>query len=72
MKTNTATWYSIFGQIEEVVAKAMIAEGKLRPLSMFPGMPNEYNERGEFRRMLVHVPRQFDGEFNQRCADLRA
>lgn len=70
-KMPSATWYSIFGQIEEVVAQEMIQEGKVRRLpSDMPGMPNEFNKDGQRLRLLVSVPRQFIGEFERRVAEL--
>lgn len=68
-----ATWYSVFGQIEEVVAQQMIQEGKIRrlPIDLTQhGMPHEYNARGERVKLIVSVPPRHIGEFERRIADL--
>ena len=72
MKAPHSTWFSIYGQIDEVIARAMVDEGKIRPVPMSPGMPHEFNAEGQRARMVVIVPRQFMAEFNERIANLYA
>jgi hypothetical protein len=70
---------SIFGQIEAVIALAMMAEGKgitmLAPTKSvsIDDCPRSavYNERGEKARMVIVVPPQAMMEFNRRVEDLR-
>jgi len=70
---------SIFGQIEEVVAKAMMAEGKgvakLAPtlaVSIDDCPPSAiYNAFGDKARMVIVLPFGLMMEFNRRVEDLR-
>jgi hypothetical protein len=79
MQRRKAEVVSIFGQIEEVVAKAMMAEGKgvgkLAPtlsVSIDDCPPSAiYNEFGDKARMVIVIPRGLMMEFNRRVEDLR-
>ena len=70
---------SIFGQIEEIVAMQMMAEGKgvgkLAPTNAvtIDDCPTSaiYNERGEKARMVIVMPQQHAMEFERRIEDLR-
>lgn len=69
--------FSIFGQIEAVVAEAMIGEGKGKRIDVghFPDIamcPDIYiNEVGEIARFAVLLPTQHVREFEDRIAKLR-
>jgi hypothetical protein len=68
-----ATWFSLYHEIEVLVARQMIAEGKLRPLpDIYPGMPHEFNSLGERVRLAVLVPSQYLSEFERRIIEMRA
>ncbi len=68
-----AEFYSIFGQIEEVVAEEMIKEGKAKkiPSEQIPDSAR-FNERGTHAKFAVFMPRQMVAEFETRIAQLRA
>ncbi len=69
--------FSIFGQIEEVVATAMIAEGKGRliPLEEFPPIEMcpecHYNEFDQKAKFAVMMSKHEEFEFDNRVALLR-
>ena len=65
-------WFSLYGEIEVMVGRMMVNEGKARPLPLHPGMPHETNAQGKPVRMVISVPRQFLQEFEERIANLRA
>lgn len=71
---------SIFGQIEEVVARQMLAEAKgvglLAPtlsvsLADIP-LSTRFNYKGDPVRMVIVMPRHLTAEFERRIAELRA
>jgi hypothetical protein len=62
MKSNQ--WIYIQTQIEEVIAAAMIAEGKISRLPHSEGIDGS--------QYSVIVPHVFVAEFHRRIADLRA
>ena len=70
---NETTVWSIYGQIEEVVARQMEAEGKMRFIYA-SDIPDSalYNKDGQRARFAVVVQRKYLGEFESRIADLRA
>ena len=78
--TRKATVMSIFGEIEEIVAKQMMAEGhgigKLAPsaaVSLDDLPPStRYNDLGQPVRLVIVVPALLVAEFERRVADLRA
>jgi hypothetical protein len=72
MRKQTEIW-SIFSQIEEVVAQAMVDEGvvnKIRPEDIPPTAL--YNDRGEKAKFAIVIQYPLIQEFNRRVADLRA
>lgn len=77
MRTKTHI-ISVFTQIEEVVASAMVEEGKGHkiPLDQFPRGDNcmdiWFNEAGEKAKFAVMLRDHQLREFNQRVALLRA
>lgn len=70
---------SIFGQIEEVVARKMAQEDKLRiiPVEQFPpifagdGQDIRFNEAGVPAKFAVIWSRSAEAEFDRRVAALR-
>jgi len=70
--------FSIFGQIEEVVAQAMIDEGKAKRIerNTFPSArdcPHLHTDAlGRPAKFAVLMPRQRVREFEDRIAELRA
>jgi hypothetical protein len=70
---------SIFGEIEEVVAKQMMAEGKgirqLAPTSAvsIDDIPEStrYNQLGQKARLVIVLPPYLHMEFERRIEDLR-
>lgn len=70
--------FSIFGQIEEVIAEAMIAEGSARriPREEFPDAARHpdvhFDESGRPAKFAVLMPLQRVREFEDRIARLRA
>jgi hypothetical protein len=77
-KRKSMQIYSIFGQIEEVVARAMIAEGKthLIGLESFPlakHCPDVWiNKEGTMAKFAIMLNGAGLAEFNRRVAELRA
>ena len=72
MKKQTEIW-SIFGQIETVVAEAMIEEGvvsKIRAEDIPPTAA--FNETGERAKFAIVIQAPLIAEFNRRVAYLRA
>lgn len=65
--------FSIFGQIEEVVAEAMIAQYRLHKIDPkdIP-LSAAYDEHDHVAKFAVVMPAQHIIEFNLRCAELRA
>ena len=68
VKTNI---YSIFGQVEDVVAQAMVDEGKLTkiPYGEIPESVRR-NEEGEDAKYAVIVPGPYSKEFEDRIKAL--
>jgi hypothetical protein len=70
---------SIFGEIEETVAKQMMAEGrgvgKLAPTASvsFEDLPpsTRWNKRGDPVRMVIVMPRDLKTEFEQRVEEFQ-
>ena len=64
--------YSVFGQIDAVVAQAMVEEGKLNMIvrERIP-LTALFNEKGEAAQFAVIVPSHHENEFNERCRKLR-
>lgn len=72
-KRNKTEIFSIFGQCEAVVADMMIQEGKLKRIDASDIPPSaSVNDFGHRARFAVVVQPQYLGEFNRRCAELRA
>lgn len=81
MKTNRKRnqIVSLFGEIEIIVAKQMMLEGKfvgvLAPTSSvsLDDIPESvrYNQFGDKVRMVVSVPPQHFAEFERRIAEMR-
>lgn len=69
---QTEIW-SIYGQIESVVAQAMVDEGKFNKIE-FEMMPPEqqFNEAGDRALFAVTVPAYRVQEYERRVAALRA
>lgn len=65
--------YSIFGQIDAVIAEAMVAEGKATKIeqSMIPPTAL-YDERGRKASFAIVLPIKLLGEFNRRVLELAA
>jgi hypothetical protein len=79
MNARKTSIISIFGEIEEIVARQMMAEGKgvgllaptlAVPLDEIPPS-TRYNEHGWPVRLVVVMPRYLEIEFEARVADLR-
>jgi hypothetical protein len=72
MNRKTEIW-SIFGQIEEAVAQAMIDAGKVRKIEQ-EHIPDTvlYDEEGRKAVFAIIIPYIYIEEFNQREAFLRA
>jgi hypothetical protein len=68
-KTNI---FSIFGQIEGVVAEAMVAEGKCNRISpdMIPATAR-FDDMGRAAQCALVMNEANEREFNQRVRDLR-
>ena len=73
MANKCAEVFSIFGQIEAVVAESMIDEGKFNRIEA-TGIPSTalVNEHGQRAQFAVVVPSQYLGEFNRRISELLA
>ncbi len=68
MKKQTEIW-SIFGQIEEVVARAMYEEGVVNMIRQ-EDIPStaRFNERGDIAKFAIVIPRPLFVEFERRVA----
>lgn len=66
--------YSIFGQIEEVVAKEMATEHDLFIITDVESIPEtaRFNVDGQKAKFAIIIPRNLVGQFERRIADLRA
>lgn len=72
MKKQTEI-YSIFGQIESVVAQAMVDEGVVNKIRQEDIPPTAlFNEKGEKAYFAIVMPTPYLAEFNRRVAELRA
>lgn len=71
MKRKTEI-YSIFGQIESVVADAMAEEGLVHRIErdMIP-VSARFNEKGEVAHCAIVLSPELEIAFNKRVADLR-
>lgn len=68
----TEVW-SIYGQIETMVARAMVEEGKFNQIPYLTIPPSQhYNEQGQKIQLAVVVPQEHIYEFIERVANLRA
>lgn len=70
-------FYSIFGQIEEVVAEAMVAEGKARkiPAEQVPdeaAWSKDWQGKDIKAKFAIFMPVQRVPEFEERIRQLRA
>lgn len=64
---------SIFGQIECVVAQAMVDEGKFTKIEVADIPPAEqHNEKGVLAYFAVVMPAEHQQEFDARVRSLRA
>jgi hypothetical protein len=67
----TEIW-SIYGQIEAVVAREMVKEKKFNQIPYMTIPPNQhYNEQGQKIQLAVVVPQKYIHEFIERVANLR-
>jgi hypothetical protein len=73
MRRQQSEVYSIFGQIEAVVAEAMISEDKANRIEL-ENIPVTVlmNDKGETAKFAVCVRGVYVQEFNERVARLRA
>lgn len=72
MSKQTEIW-SIYGQIDAVVARAMVEEGKFNQIPYTTIPPSQlYNERGDKVLLAVVAPHVHHAEYYQRVALLRA
>ena len=71
---NPTKIFSLYGQIEEVVARAMVEEGKLPRIINAADIPPTalVNEDGRIARCAVIVPRCHEAEFENRIKELYA
>ena len=68
-----ATVFSIFGQIESVIAEAMVAEGKVNRIPPEAIPPTAaFNDRGDRARLAIVLPAKHAAEFERRVAALYA
>lgn len=69
---NKVTICTIYGQIEEAVARAMVTEGKLKQLPL-PAVLASWliSEDGRPLLLAVVVPRKYAGEFKRRKRELK-
>ena len=71
MKTQTHI-YSIFGQIEEAVASAMIADGSCSRIEAWDIPASAlYNDAGQRAKFAIVMPAALVGTFERRIWDLR-
>lgn len=72
-KRNKSEIYSIFGQIEGVVADAMVAEGKVSKIQAADTPASAlYDDRGRKAHCALVMNRQQSAEFDRRVAALYA
>jgi hypothetical protein len=73
MKRTQSDVYSIFGQIDSIVAQQMVDEGKLNKIeaAMIPHSA-KFDEAGRQAFFAVIVPRAFAAEFDRRIRELAA
>ena len=65
--------YSIFGQIDGVVAEAMVAEGKASKIEQRSIPPTALlDEQGRKAMFAIVLPREHLGEYERRLRDLYA
>jgi hypothetical protein len=65
--------YSIFGQIEGVVADLMVQEGKARKIERALIPPTvRYDDQGNSALFAIVISRGHVAEYERRVADLRA
>lgn len=71
-KKKTHIW-SIFGQIDAVIARAMVEEGKFKelPYNTIP-ISQRFGDKGEIVELAVVVPQAYVLEYEERVAKLRA
>lgn len=65
--------YSIFGQIDAVIAQAMVDEGKANKIDQDMIPPTAlYDEQGRKASFAIVLPREHLGEYHRRVNDLYA
>ena len=65
--------YSIFGQIDGVVADAMATEGKVTKIEQEMIPPTAlYDEKGRKAQFAIVLPTEYLGEYHKRVRDLYA
>jgi hypothetical protein len=70
---RTTQIYSIFSQIDKVVAEAMAAEGKVRRIEANMIPPTAlYDEHGRQAYFAIVMSDEYSLEYNERVANLRA
>ena len=69
---RTTEIYSIFGQIDSVIAAAMAAEGKVRRIEkdMIPPTAR-FNDAGQEAFFAIIMPNDYMGEYMDRVTALR-
>jgi hypothetical protein len=72
-KSNKTNVWSIFGQIDAVVAQMMVDEGKFNKIEGedIPATA-KFDELGRQAKFAVVVPAKHEAEFNKRVRDLAA
>lgn len=72
-RKRTSEIYSIFGQIDAVVAESMAAEGKIRRIEQNMIPPTAlFDNQGRKAFFAVVIPDEYAGEFMNRVEALRA
>lgn len=72
-RRNQTEIYSIFGQIEGVVAQEMVDEGKANKIEQRHIPPSQmFNDKDERAQFAIIIGREMIGEFEERIHNLRA
>ena len=70
---KTSEIYSIFGQIDGVIAEAMVAEGKATKIEQKMIPPTAlYDDRGRLAMFAIVLPTKYLGEYEDRVRNLAA
>jgi hypothetical protein len=70
---SKSEFYSIFGQIDGVVAEAMVAEGKATKIAQDMIPPTAlFDEQGRKAMFAIVLPNEHLGEYERRVRDLLA